>query len=85
MCSFERVKKTGHCEPARRLAHWLGMTQDLFDSLNHPEAVKSCFWVVLFCCQNCAASALRSCSWSLSAIRAMNSELVGLPLVLLTV
>ena len=26
-----------------------------------------------------------SCSWSLSAMRAMNSELVGLPLVLLTV
>ena len=26
-----------------------------------------------------------SCSWSLSAIRAINSELVGLPFVLLTV
>ena len=36
-------------------------------------------------CQYWAASAPLSCSCSLSAIRAMNSELVGLPLVLDTV
>ncbi len=35
--------------------------------------------------QNCAASTERSCNCSLSAIRAINSELVGLPLVLDTV
>lgn len=35
--------------------------------------------------QNWAASALFSCNWSLSAMRAMNSEFVGFPLVLDTV
>ena len=35
--------------------------------------------------QKFTTSALFSCSCSLSAIRAINSELVGLPLVLLTV
>ena len=35
--------------------------------------------------QNCAASADLSCNCSLSAIRAINSEFVGLPLVLDTV
>jgi len=37
------------------------------------------------CYQKLAAAPFFSCSWSLSAIRAMNSLLVGLPLVLLTV
>ena len=35
--------------------------------------------------QKLATSEDFNCSWSLSAIRAMNSEFVGLPLVLLTV
>ena len=35
--------------------------------------------------QNWATFCPLSCNWSLSAMRAMNSELVGLPLVLLTV
>ena len=39
-------------------------------------------WIFI---QYCAASALLSCNCSLSAIRAMNSLLVGFPLVLLTV
>ena len=38
-----------------------------------------------FLSQYCAASALLSCNCSLSAMRAMNSLLVGFPLVLLTV
>lgn len=38
-----------------------------------------------FFIQYCAASALLSCNCSLSAIRAINSLFVGLPLVLLTV
>ena len=38
-----------------------------------------------FLSQYCAASALFSCNCSLSAINAMNSELVGFPLVFDTV
>ena len=38
-----------------------------------------------FFVQYCAASALFSCNCSLSAINAINSLFVGLPLVLLTV
>lgn len=39
-------------------------------------------WIFI---QYWAASALLSCNWSLSAINAINSLLVGFPLVLLTV
>ena len=57
------------------------MEQKVYGVFNHHTATEK----PLRLNQKFATSLDFSCSWSLSAIRAMNSEFVGFPLVLLTV